>query len=151
MRMKPKVKKRLIKQKGSKNVPFGLKISGNVISSKETDSITTIAKLLTKRNIGVVVIKSNGRLAGILSERDIVQRVVARHRTPETTLARHVMTKKVVTVNLDQGLDKVYHKMKHIKFRHLPVVSGNEVIGIVSNRDLMYLRKLKFQVEKEYK
>ena len=80
-----------------------------------------------------------------MSERDIVQRVVAKGLSVESTLVKDVMTRKVVCVDLTEGLGKVHKKMREIKFRHLPVVKDDRVVGMVSNRDLMYLRKLKLE------
>lgn len=136
---------KLIKERSVSNVPFGYKITGHVVSVDESANIVEAAKLLAKHNIGVVLVNSGQRLSGILSERDIVQRVVSKEKSAVNTKVREVMTSKVVTVNLDDGLNKIYSLMKKVKFRHLPVRKGDQVIGIVSNRDLMYLRKLKLK------
>ena len=80
---------------------------------------------------------------GILSERDFIKRLICKDRSPYTTRVKDIMTKKVVTVNLNEGLEKIHRKMRAIKFRHLPIVHNDQVVGILSNRDLMYLRKLK--------
>jgi len=135
--------KKLVKVKSKAHVPFGFKVSGNVICVRDTDSVYHAAKVLADKNIGVVLVKSqDGRMIGILSERDIVSRLVAERKCQDATKVTDIMTKKVVTVNLDEGLDKVHNKMREIKFRHLPITRGDKVLGIISNRDLMYLRRL---------
>jgi len=136
-------KRGVIKQKSKEHMPFGFKISGNVICVDAEDTLREAASILAKHNIGVVVVKANFRLVGILSERDFIKRLICKDRSPYTTHVKDIMTKKVVTVNLNEGLEKIHRKMRLIKFRHLPIVHNDQVVGILSNRDLMYLRKLK--------
>lgn len=140
---------KLIKEKTKTNVPFGYKITGHVISIDKSESIEKAAKILAKHNIGALVVTSKDRLAGILSERDIVNKVVSKGISIRSTKVGDVMTKKVVTVDLDKGIGKIHDIMKKVKFRHLPVLKGNNVVGMVSNRDLLYLRRLKTKTIKK--
>jgi CBS domain-containing protein len=135
--------KRLLKKKRSSPIPFAYKVTAGVIAVDETSSITAVAKTMLKHNIGVVIVKKRNRLCGILSERDIVRKVIAKKVTYDKICAKDVMTRRVVTIDLEQGLQAIYEQMKKIPFRHLPVRSKDSIIGMVSNRDLMYLRELK--------
>ncbi|MDD5730099.1 MAG: CBS domain-containing protein [Candidatus Omnitrophica bacterium] len=134
---------KLIKLSQKENTPFALKISDDIIKTTENVSVREVAKILEENRVGAVIIEREGNLVGIISERDIVWRVVALGKSPDDTKASEIMTRNVVTVDLAEGMDKIYDVMKKLPFRHLPIRKGNRVIGMVSNRDLMYLRKLK--------
>ncbi|MFC1703753.1 CBS domain-containing protein [Candidatus Omnitrophota bacterium] len=135
--------KKLLKVKTKKHVPFGLKITGHIIKVKEDISVCQVANVLMHHKIGAVVVEKEGKLAGVISERDIVWRVVALGKSLDKTRAKDIMTKKVTTIDLDKGVEELYETMKQIPFRHLPVKQGDEIIGMVSSRDLKYLLKLK--------
>lgn len=137
---------KLIKEKSKNHIPFGYKITKNVICVNASDCISNAASILERNNIGAVIVKSDNKLAGILSERDIVYRVISKGKSPLLTKVSDVMTKKVVTVDIDEGLAKVHQILKDLKVRHLPVVRNGEVVGMISNRDIMYLRKLKIRL-----
>ena len=134
---------KIVKEKLKKHVPFALRVSMDIISVDESASVSEVAKVLEKNKIGAVVVTSGGCLVGIISERDIVHRVVAQEKAYAKLTAKDIMTKDVVTVNLEEGLKAIHEQMKNLPFRHLPVRNGNKVVGMVSNRDLMYLRRLK--------
>ncbi len=126
-----------------KNTPFALRVTYSVVKIREDVSARKVAAILKKYKIGALIVERKGKLCGIISERDIVWKVVAKGKTPDEVKARDIMTRKVITVDVNEGIDKVYETMKRIPFRHLPITKENKVIGIVSSRDLMYLRRLK--------
>jgi CBS domain-containing protein len=134
---------KLLKLKSKTHIPFAFRISGNVIKTTEGTSIRKIAKILSKKKIGAVVVEKRGELAGIISERDIVWKVVAQGKSLDKTKAADIMTRKVITVDLKKGVNVLYETLKKFSFRHLPVTRGKKVVGMVSSHDLMYLRKLK--------
>jgi signal-transduction protein with cAMP-binding, CBS, and nucleotidyltransferase domain len=136
--------KKLIKEKVKQAIPFAFKISGNLICTRENTSIRAVAKILAEKKIGAIIIKKKDRLCGIISERDIVWRVVAKGKSPDKLKAKDIMTSNVVSVDLNEGMGKIHQTMSTMPFRHLPVRKGNNIIGMVSNRDLVYLRKLKY-------
>ncbi len=138
-------KVKVIKGKRKYHTPFGFRITKGIISAEDTMSVVDVARILSEHQIGAVVVKAGGtdRLAGIISERDITYKVVAQKKPYGKTRAGDIMTKDVVTVNLDEGLKAIHEQMKCIPFRHLPVRKGDNVVGMVSNRDLMYLRRLR--------
>jgi len=142
--MKVKRYSSITKEKNKIHTPFGFKITMGVISVNETSSVTNVAKVLKKHKIGAVIVKSaDDIMTGIISERDIAYKVVAERKSGDALKAKDIMTRDIVDVNLEDGLKAVHEKMKHIPFRHLPVRKGNKIIGMVSNRDLMYLRRLR--------
>lgn len=132
-----------IKESGKEHTPFALKITYNVIKTTEDVSAREIAKILEKNKVGALVVEKEGKLAGIISERDIVWRVIAQDKSLDQTKAKDIMTTDVITFDLNEGMDKLYELMKKVPFRHLPVRRGEKIVGMISNRDLMYLRNLK--------
>jgi CBS domain-containing protein len=122
---------------------FAMKISRGLIVATEDDTTYDIACLMNKHNIGAVVIVRGEDLVGIISERDIVRRIVTQKLEPGKILAKDIMTKEVITGNLDDGLDKIYEILCKAPFRHLPIMEGSKLVGIVSKRDVLYSVKPK--------
>ena len=86
---------------------------------------------------GKLEIDLYGDLAGILSERDIMNRVVAVGRTPGTTAVSEVMTANPRAVHADESIEECLFIMREFGFRHLPIVEGKELKGLVSLRDVL--------------
>ena len=104
------------------------------------DTASTVleaARYMMEHNIGAVPVMREGKLAGIFSERDVMNRVVAAGRTPGTTSVSEVMTPKPRAVEADESIDECLFIMREFGFRHLPVVEGGEVKGLVSLRDVL--------------
>ena len=94
------------------------------------------ADLMAERRIGAVLVMSEGNLAGILTERDLVFRVLAQGLEPQSTPVASVMTPDPRTVGPDDSARHAFETMSAGHYRHLPVVKDGEVLGIVSIRDL---------------
>jgi CBS domain-containing protein len=94
--------------------------------------------MLAARNIGALVVLDDEALIGLVSERDLVRRVMIEQRDPATTTVREVMTVRPITIRPD---DTVFHCMgimTHQRIRHLPVVSGSEVVGMMTLGDAVH-------------
>src|SRR3954464_10242405 len=100
-------------------------------------SVLEAARYMMEHNIGAVPILREGGLAGILSERDIMNRVVAVGRTPGTTAVSEVMTANPRAVAADETIEECLFIMREFGFRHLPIQNGKELKGIVSLRDVL--------------
>ena len=100
-------------------------------------SVLEAARLMTERNIGALPVLREGRLVGIFSERDVMTRVVAAGRSPGSTKLSEVMTPYPRTVTPEETIENCLFMMKEFGFRHLPICSGEEFVGLVSVRDLM--------------
>jgi len=102
-------------------------------------SSTTVAdatKEMSKYNVGSLVITDGKTPVGIFTERDLLKRVVAQDKDPRTTKIGDVMTKDVFTVQTDEYIGNVNHKLAQKGIRHAPVVDQGVLVGIVSVRDL---------------
>lgn len=106
-------------------------------SVEATRTVLEAARYMLEHNIGAVPVLRNGNLAGILSERDIMNRVVAVGRTPGTTAVSEVMTANPRAVQADESLEECVFIMREFGFRHLPIVDGKDLKGIVSVRDVL--------------
>ena len=102
-----------------------------------TRTVLEAARYMMEHNIGALPVMRDGELAGILSERDIMNRVVAVGRTPGTTAVSEVMTANPRAVAADESIDECLFIMKEFGFRHLPIVDGKNVKGLVSLRDIL--------------
>ena len=118
-----------------KNTGFAISISSGVVVAKEADSVFEVSQILRKHKIGAVVILRGEKIVGILSERDVVWKVVCEGLSPLKIKARDIMTKEVVTADIRDGLNKIHEIMCSAPFRHLPIVREGKLIGIVSSRN----------------
>jgi len=105
------------------------------VGAKET--VLTAANLMNQRGIGGLVVLDGERVIGIFTERDVLRRVVVAGRDPSATLVHDVMTMPVATCRSDTTLAECRGFMTEKRVRHLPVVEGQRLLGIVTIGDLM--------------
>lgn len=117
---------------------FAIKITKGVVTVNENDTALEISQIMEEEDIGACVVMRKGKIAGMVSERDVVRRVVAKRKDPKHTLVKEFMTKDVITAQYSDGLEKIHQMMCKLPFRHLPILDGQKLIGIVSNRDILY-------------
>jgi CBS domain-containing protein len=108
-----------------------------VYSIDAARSVLEAARFMMENNIGALPVLRNGELAGIFSERDIMNRVVAAGRTPGHTSVSEVMTANPRSVSLDESVEECLFIMHEFGFRHLCIVEGKELRGLVSLRDIL--------------
>lgn len=106
-------------------------------SLQGSETVRAAAIYMTQCNVGAVPVMDGQRLAGVFSERDMLTRVVAPKRDPETTRVRDVMTAEPFVVGPGDAVERCLLTMKQHGFRHLPVCDGETLIGFVSLRDLL--------------
>jgi CBS domain-containing protein len=123
---------------------------GDIVSIEPTADLAAAAKLLAERRIGSVVIRgAGGRLAGILSERDIV-RALAEHGAAALQLpVGQAMTRNVATCGEDDSVASIMERMTEGKFRHLPVVENGNLVGLISIGDVVKQRVDQIERESE--
>jgi CBS domain-containing protein len=100
-------------------------------------TVLEAARYMMEHNVGAVSVLREGGLVGILSERDIMNRVVAVGRTPGTTAVSEVMTANPRAVDAGESIEECLFIMREFGFRHLPIVDGKELKGLVSLRDVL--------------
>ncbi|HTV96572.1 MAG TPA: CBS domain-containing protein [Steroidobacteraceae bacterium] len=115
-----------------------LREKGNqIFSVAPTDSVRRAIEVMATRHVGALLVMSEGSLIGIISERDYARKVILMNRSSQDTPVGDIMTAPAVTVS---PADTVHHCMTLMtdgRFRHLPVVDGGRVVGILSIGDLV--------------
>jgi CBS domain-containing protein len=94
-------------------------------------------KLMAEKRIGALLVIQGGRLVGIVSERDYARKVVLQGRSSATTPVSDIMTREVVRVGLADTADHCMQMVTDKRIRHLPVVDGESVLGVISIGDLV--------------
>ena len=94
-------------------------------------------RLMAEKRIGAVVVMQEGRLVGILSERDYARKIVLQGRSSKDTPVRDIMTSDVISVGLNDTADRCMQLVTDKRIRHLPVLDGGNVLGVVSIGDLV--------------
>ena len=111
--------------------------------------LSVAIKILADKKIGAVLVTSNGRIEGILSERDIVRALGERGARVLDEPVTAVMTRKVVSCRQSDTVSGLMEMMTLGKFRHLPVVEDNEVVGLISIGDVVKRRVQEYEAEQE--
>ncbi len=127
-----------------------LDIKGHDIVSVSADTkLSAAIALLTERKIGAVLVMKGDRIDGILSERDIVRVLGMRGGAILEEPVSAAMTRKVVTCRRSDTASAIMEKMTNGKFRHLPVVENDRIVGLISIGDVVKWRVHEFEQEQE--
>ena len=122
-----------------------MKTIGSLVADREiyhlsSDlSVREASRYMTERRVGAASVLEGARLVGILSERDIMGRVVAAGLDLDHTRVADVMTKDIVVGQADDSHEDGLRKMKQAGCRHLPVVEDDRLVGMVAQRDLLQI------------
>jgi CBS domain-containing protein len=111
-------------------------VKPNFITVAPEDTLGEVAERMTRQNTGAVIVKDFGRLIGILTERDMLRAMAARVHTSDARV-RQWMTADPVTAEPGMDLEEAAQVMLDNGFRHLPVVEGQNVLGVVSLRRVL--------------
>ena len=109
----------------------------SIIGIAPTASVLDALKLLAEKNVGAILVMEGERLAGIISERDYARKVALKGKSSADTPVSEVMTRSVVCVSLHHTNEDCMGLMTQKHIRHLPVVDGERVIGMLSIGDLV--------------
>lgn len=126
------------------------KADDGVVTIAPGASVTQAAELLSTRRIGAVIVSPDGKaVAGILSERDIVRELGRRGPGCLTNRVDDLMTREIVGCKRDDSADQVLERMTEGRFRHMPVMEGEDMIGLISIGDVVKARLSELSMEKE--
>jgi CBS domain-containing protein len=115
-----------------------LAIKGTRVTAvSPTNTVLDAAHIMNEAAIGGVIVTLDGRLVGIFTERDIMRRVVAAGRDPATTPISEVMTGECLTIDAEMKVAECRAMMSARRIRHLPVMSGDTVAGLITAGDIM--------------
>jgi CBS domain-containing protein len=132
--------KEILKGKGSEVATIGA-----------DETIYHAVRKLVEKNIGsLLVLDEKGAIAGIITERDILKQCDKRLQSLDETKVKDVMTKKLIVASPDDHIDYVENIMTENRIRHLPIVSGEKLEGIISIGDLVNVQRAQCKVENRY-
>ncbi|MBK9440900.1 MAG: CBS domain-containing protein [Comamonadaceae bacterium] len=102
-----------------------------------TVSVFEALSLLAELEVGALLLMQDGKLQRVVSERDYTRKIALQGRNSKETTVAEIMTRDVVTVAPQTGTRECMRLMSHKRFRHLPVMDGENVLGLISIRDIM--------------
>jgi CBS domain-containing protein len=115
-----------------------LNAKGNEVYSIEPDATVFEAiKLMADKGIGAILVMDAGKVVGIISERDYARKVILKGKASKETLIKDIMTTRVIYAHPHQSLEECMALMTEKHVRHLPVMDGEQLVGIVSIGDLV--------------
>ena len=109
----------------------------DVWSTSPKASVFDVLQKMAEKNIGALVVLDGDELVGVVSERDYARKVILKGKASMKTPVREIMTEEVVTVTPQSSIDEALTIMTEKRFRHLPVIDNNKVIGVISIGDLV--------------
>jgi CBS domain-containing protein len=120
-----------------------------VISVSLDAKVSAAVKILSQKRIGAVLVMNGSKIEGILSERDVVRVLGEQGAGALDEPVKNVMTAKVITCRERDAVSHIMEKMTAGKFRHLPVVENDRVVGLISIGDVVKWRVAEFEREQE--
>ena len=109
----------------------------NVITLQRDATVHEAVQLLNKHKIGcLVIVSNNGEIAGIITERDLLERVLESCKNPKQTRVSEIMTRNVITGTPDMDVLEATRLMFKLKVKKLPVTEGSKLVGIVTLTDI---------------
>lgn len=111
-------------------------MSKDVATADVGVSALTVSKLMVMKDIGYIIVLEKTQPTGIVTERDLVMKVMAKEKDPSTVKVSEVMSSPIITVDLDATVEDAVKTMAKNKIRRLPVVRNNVIYGIFTTRDL---------------
>jgi CBS domain-containing protein len=115
-----------------------LQEKGNqIFSVTPQDSVLHAIEMMATRHVGALLVMNHGSLIGIISERDYARKVILKHRSSHDTPVADIMTAPAIAVSPEDSVHHCMQVMTDGRFRHLPVVSGGRVVGMLSIGDLV--------------
>ena len=114
----------------------------SVVTLQEDVSVYEAVKLMNENRIGCLVVLQYGQVVGIVTERDLLERVLEKCRNPKETKVTEIMTKRVIVGKLGLRLDEAAKLMFEKNVKKLPIVEGNRLVGLVTLTDLARMASL---------
>ncbi len=124
--------------------------SGGVLQIDGGATVFEAITMMVDANVGSLLVTEEGEIVGIMTERDYLRRVTLQGRTDRETAVREIMSSPLVVATPETSIDECMAMMTDRRIRHLPVVDGGEVVGVVSIGDLVKFRSKQQAFEIKY-
>lgn len=112
-------------------------MSSPVVTIQKNETLEQVAKIMSKNNFGsIVVIGTTGKPLGIITERDIVNRITAMNRLPREVKAEEIMSQPLITIVPDKDIKEAAKSMIEHRIRRLVVLEKEKIIGIITSKDI---------------
>ena len=111
-----------------------------VVTLDEDVSAKKAAEIMAQEGVSAIIVTSEGKAKGILTERDILKRIVAEDKDSRKTKVKEIMSSPLVTIEPSTDLEKAAHLMFEKKIKNLPVIHDNRLIGLISLQDICKLQ-----------
>jgi signal-transduction protein with cAMP-binding, CBS, and nucleotidyltransferase domain len=115
-----------------------------VVSSNST--LKDCAEKMEKKKVGTIIVEDDGKLLGIISERDIVRKVVAIGENPVEKKVVDVMVKELITIDPSEDIFDALNRMKSFDIRHLPVLHEGKLVGLLTMKDVLKIEPQLFEI-----
>lgn len=112
-------------------------------------TVYDVAKHMLKKKVGCVLVKDQNRLLGIITEKDLVERVLAKNKSQKKVKAKDIMTAHMHIIDPSQDLHEAMIKMNKASVRRLPVVRNNRLIGLLTMKDILAIEPQLFDLALE--
>jgi CBS domain-containing protein len=123
---------------------------GFIVAVQRSAPVSEATRAMEANNVGIVAVLDGKKLVGLFSERDVVRRVANRGCDLQRTPVEEVMTRDIVVASADEDYQAAIHKMDQANIRHLPIVSGDRLVAMLSIRDLMRVDMARMTEEIRY-
>lgn len=107
-----------------------------IISVTNETTVFQVAKMMEQGGIGAVLVKKNGHLSGIITDRDYATKIVS-HNLPSDTPVEQIMSSPLITINFDESISAAAERMTSKKIRKLAVTDNGNIIGLITSTDLV--------------
>ena len=115
-------------------------MTAEVAVMNENESVKKAAEVMAQEDVSAIIVMVEGKAIGIVTERDILKRVVAEDKEPKKTLLKEIMSSPLVTIEPNADLEKAARLMFEKKIKNLPVAHGNRLIGLINLQDICLLQ-----------
>jgi CBS domain-containing protein len=112
-------------------------MSSPVVALDEDETSNKVANLMEKNELGCVILTKNGMPVGIITERDLVIRVLAKNLAPDTAKAKEIMTAPLLTIQPEATISEAARRMSRLNIRRLGVVYKGNLVGLLSSKDIL--------------
>jgi len=108
----------------------------DIVTATQGETIDKVARLMTQWKVNAVVVTDGSKPIGLITEKDVLGQVVAEDHKPSKVRAEEIMSSPIITISADETLSDALDKMMEFDVSRLPVLDGNDMVGIVSKNDI---------------